>query len=365
MDRRGGSLALFIIIFMLCSPAAFARDDPADASRDDEAAALAPEPARNDSSRLPVRITLFWENDGTIPRPWTEDDEHYTNGLKIDLAWRPEWAQRLAPHVPFHDHFPGDVSTAVGLSVSQLMFTPEDITREVPQENDRPYAGWLAASFYWQRAGEFSDRLAMFDHIELDLGVVGPASGAQALQELVHSTWPDQEEPEGWSHQLDNEFAANLTLRRKWRFSSGHSDDGFEFQAIPSLGGTVGTVYRQLEVSLTARLGWNLPDDFGPPRLADVGAATGDWNTRFGLYVFARGGMRAVQHNIFLDGNTFSSSLSQSKEPLVLEAQLGVAVLLWDHLELGWSQTLVTEEFRRQSGGDAYGALTISWRTRF
>lgn len=313
----------------------------------------------------PVRVSFYWENDGTLPRPWTDDDGHYTNGLKLDAAWKPAWADEIAPHVPFHDQFGEGVETAFGMSFGQLMFTPRDIDIEGPQPDDRPYAGWLALSGYWQRSGALSENLAMFDHIELDVGVVGSWSGAEWLQKFVHNAVPNQVQPEGWSYQLHNEFAIDLTLRRKWRFSSGESDSGFEFQAIPAISGTLGTVYRQIGADMTLRLGWNLPDDFGPRRIADVGAATGGWEESWGFYIFVRGGLRAVQHNIFLDGNTFGHSLHVDSQPLVGEMQVGAVLQIWDHLELGWSNTMLTEEFKGQDGGDTFGSITISWVARF
>lgn len=314
----------------------------------------------------PVRVALFWDNDGGPPGLFADSDKHYTNGLKIDIAWKPEWADTLASIVPFEDHFGGPVDTAVGFSVGQLMFTPRNLAAHRPITHDQPYAGWLAFSVYWQRAGTLTDNIAMFDHIELDGGIVGQWSGAEPLQKAVHAFLPDQQRPNGWDNQLHNEPAFDLTIRRKLRFSSGRTDEGFEFQAIPSFGGTLGTVYRQLEGSVTARLGWNLPDDFGPRRLSDVGAATGGWSSDFGFYVFVLGQARLVEHDIFLDGNTWQYSQSVSKEPVVLEAQVGVVALLWRHFEIGWSETFMTDRFHDQpGGGDRYGSITLAWVASF
>lgn len=357
MSRGARGVLVVAAAFAACA----ATPAPASAEDDPETGLVADAAEESDA---PVRFTLYWENDGTIPRPWSNSDKHYTNGLKFDAAWHPEWARRLAPHVPFHDQFGDDLQTAFGVSVGQLMFTPRYIGREGEQRGDRPYAGWLAFSAYWQRAGSIGERVSMFDHVELDAGIVGPWSGAGALQEFVHSAVPNQTEPEGWTHQLHNEPAFNLTMRRKWRFSSGATDDGFEFQAIPSAGFTLGTVYRQLEGSVTARLGWNLPDDFGLGRISDVGSATGGRADDVGFYVFGSVGARLVEHNIFLDGNTWTDSLSVSKEPLVLDLRFGAALQI-DGFEIGWSQTAMSEEFEGQDEWNGYGTLLIRWTVTF
>jgi hypothetical protein len=313
-----------------------------------------------------VRFTFFWENDGTLPKPGSSSDDHYTNGLKLDFAWKPAWAQDWLTWVPFSDQFGPDPRTAFGLSAQQLIFTPVDITDPDVVEDDRPYAGWLSVNAYWQRSGQLTEHIATFDHFELDAGVVGPASGAQGLQEWVHNTWPEEIDPEGWSNQIPNSLALDLTIRKKWRFSTGENADGVSVQLIPSIGGTVGTVYRQLDASALVRMGWNIPDDFGPTRLADVNAATGGWSKDFGVYIYGRGGCIVQQHNIFLDGPDWQSAPhTVDSEPLVGELQVGIVVLLWKHFEIGYAQTFLTDEFEGQNKPDAYGAITLGYRATF
>ena len=70
------------------------------------------------------------------------------------------------------------------------MFTPEDLTRTDLIRDDRPYAGWLFGSFGLVLGpnGEQKVGSVAFDRIEtlqLTLGVVGPASGADRTQKFV------------------------------------------------------------------------------------------------------------------------------------------------------------------------------------
>ncbi len=311
-----------------------------------------------------VRFNLIWENDGSLPGAFSASDEQYTNGLKLDLAWRPAWAQRLAERAPLSGRME-DVQGAFGLSVFQLMFTPDDLRAEEVIEDDRPYAGWLGVAAYWQRAGRVGEGVAALDHVELDLGIIGEASGAEALQTFVHSAYPDQIKPAGWDNQLGHEPAVNLTLRRKYRFSTAPTDSGLGLHVIPSVGGTAGTVYRRVEADVTVRLGWRLPDDFGPSRIADVNAATGGWTHDWGFYIFLRGGATLSEHNVFLDGTDFRDSHSVTKEPLVGEAQIGAALQLFRGLEIGYSHTFLSREFEGQNGTHSYGTFSIGYRAVF
>lgn len=312
----------------------------------------------------PVRIIGLWENDSSVAKLFDTSDRYYTNGLRFDIAWRPSWMVGVAKALPFGEPMGETPAVAFGLSATHKIFTPRDKGTKDPLPDDRPYAGWLSFSGYIQRSGEINEHLAIADHMELDMGIVGSWTGAEQLQNGAHRIF-GFDRVEGWDNQLANEFTIDLTLRRKWRFTTGPDEQGLELQFIPEVGGTLGTVYRQLESYATVRWGMNLPDDFGPSRINDINIATGGWLDDFGFYLFARAGGRAVEHNLFLDGNTFANSLSVTKEPLVGEVQAGIVVLLWSHLEIGYSQTYSTQQFTTQEGDPAFGAWTIAWRTEF
>jgi lipid A 3-O-deacylase len=333
-------------------------------SSDDETPPTTEE-SENRGWGTPVRISLFWENDGTGAKIIDRTDRHYSNGLLFDMAWQPDWADDLAPHMPFADAFGANPRTAFGFTIGHQIHTPEDISTSEPIPDDWPYSGYVYASIYWQRESVRPNSIPTADHFELDFGVVGPWAGGRNIQQGVHRAFSEPD-INGWSNQLSNEPAINLTVRKKWRLTTGAYDNGVEVQCIPSTGFILGTVHRRLEGDVTVRFGMNLPDDYGPPRLADVGIATGDgWSEGFGWYVFARGGARVVQYNMLLDGNQWKDSLGVESLPLIGEAQIGAVVRLFDLIDIGYSQTFKTHEFESQSGSDAYGAWTISFSRTF
>lgn len=308
---------------------------------------LMPEPAAWSARSL----TLHWDNDGTVPKVISDSDRHYTNGVKIDLALNPsasfaagvrEFADRLDP-MP-------DADVAAGLVIAQHIYTAFDIRLAAPPPGSRPYAGYLYVGGYIQRASD-----SVHDHLELNVGVVGEWSGAEATQKFVHAVFPNQNEPQGWGTQLANELAINLRYQRSWRFQKAQIGR-LELDGIPRLGFDLGNVFVRANADLTLRLGFNLPDDFGPPRLLDYTDATGSWGGDWGVYGYVRGGARAVAHNIFLDGNTFASSRSVDKRPVVAELTVGLAGR-YKFFEAGWSVTWLSEEFDTQGNGDSYGSL--------
>jgi hypothetical protein len=116
------------------------------------------------------RITLVGENDALMFEP---TDYWYTHGHMVSYLSPP-----LAP--PSLDWlFPPAVLRAGTFSsrrfeivAGQSIFTPKDKQLSPPDPTDRPYAGWLYAGVgLYQETNRY-----VLDHLELLVGVVGPAS---------------------------------------------------------------------------------------------------------------------------------------------------------------------------------------------
>lgn len=298
-------------------------------------------------------FTLAWEND-----IFSGHDDNYTNGVR--LAWlsaensTPGMIENIAKALPI---FSADGHKRWGIEVGQNMYTPQDITIAAPQPNDRPWAGWTYAS-----VNMLTDTGKELDNLVLTVGMVGPASGAAETQEFIHDTF-GADTPEGWGNQLKNEPGIILTYEHKWRSLYEFSPFGFGFDVTPSAGGSVGNVYTHASAGLTARLGYDLPADYGPP-LIRPNLPGSDFfvpSKRLGWYLFAGVEGRAVAQNIFLDGNTWRDSPSVEKKPWVGGAQAGIAFTYGD-TRVAYTHILRTEEFYGQPRADEFGAVTLSWR---
>ena len=299
-------------------------------------------------------FSLQVEND-----TFTGTDHHYTNGLRA--SWLsaeddlPAWGRWLGRQMPLIDT---DTHMRIGYAIGQSMFTPNDITIAAPQPNDRPWAGWL-----YGEVGLTSETGSRLDQIALSLGVVGPASLAGETQRLWHKTFGFQK-PRGGSNQLDNEPAVNLFVERRWRNLWRHEQlFGIETDVTPHIGGSLGNVFTYGAAGLTVRIGADLEDDFGPPRIRPSlpGAAFFTPRSSFGWYLFAGVEGRAVAHNIFLDGNTFSNGPSVHKKTWVADLQGGVA-LLFPRVRVALTVVQRTPEFAGQGPADRFGAISVTAR---
>jgi hypothetical protein len=295
---------------------------------------------------------MLWENDSWFWKPEHRTDRFYTNGTEFFVGGQPEFLQGL-DLVPFWDTR-GD-RYAGALLFGQQMYTPGDITIAAPQPHDHPWAGYIYGGGVWQRAK--GDTL---DTLRLEIGSVGPNSLAEETQKWVHRH-VGADEPMGWENQIHNEITGQLDYRKKWRFTCGEFHNNFD--VIPAAGFNLGSVHRELVGDVTMRLGINLPDDFGPSRIGDLAALTGHARRGFSVYGFARAGGRIVEYNAFLNGNNFQASPGVAIENFVGEVQAG-AVMAYTcnaaSVELGYSQTLITPEFREQDTNHTFGAWTVS-----
>lgn len=354
---------LMLLTFWMGAPVALGQAPAEPASLGTLVESLADEPPPVDTTPGPprlARLTFYWENDGAYVKRFDASDGHYTNGLEIEACF----TAPLIPGVgPWLDSWLplGDAPTHAGaLSITQLIFTPDDIENPDLIEDDRPYAGYLALTLAHQRrAGN------VFDHTSLDVGIVGEWSGAEGLQKAIHAAVPNEPRPEGWSNQLTNELGINLAHQRRWRSRQVPLAAWLHADAIPQVGFRLGNVWTDATVGATVRLGYHLPDDFGPPRISEFLDATAPSpEDRLSLYCFARLTGSAVARNIFLDGNTFADSHSVDSKPFIGDVTLGL-VARYRALSLIYSITWETETFEGQEGVDSYGTLALSWNMDF
>ncbi len=323
-------------------------------------------------------FSLQIEND-FFTGPNNNKDRHYSSGLRANwlsppVSGTPEWLRGFTDvsesALSFLDsRAAGPVRRRIGLSIGQSIYTPQDKAAVDPSPSDRPYAAWLYAGFSLQTirfdASKIVPDAIRQDTWELDVGVVGPAALGRQVQNSFHVFIGD-EQSRGWSHQLKNEPGVNLTFERRWRVGRLKLIDSplkLRFDAVPMIGFTVGNVNTYAAVGGIVRIGMNLGNDFGPPRIRPSlpGSDSIDPEGNFGWYVFAGAEGQGVLRNITLDGNTFRNSPSVDKKPFVGDLTAGLAIFVGGS-RLAYTYVIRSKEFSGQKGIDQYGALTFTQR---
>ena len=179
-------------------------------------------------------FTLYLENDIL-----NERDANYTHGTR--LLW-------LTDAITYEDA----TKKQHGYVVGQSIYTSEDIDAKELLPENRPYAGWLYGGYVIQN--RYPDRRT--DWIEFDIGMVGPSSYAEKTQTEVHRLFHNHL-PQGWSHQIKDELGLVALYEQRRLVCRGNYYDIW-----PHWGFSLGNVQTYVNVGFSARLGFNLPEQY-------------------------------------------------------------------------------------------------------
>jgi lipid A 3-O-deacylase len=298
-------------------------------------------------------FSILFEND-----IFYNTDHDYTNGVALAYTTAPDdtpdWASDIAHSLPFFTK-KGDVRARY--AIGQNIYTPNNLALTDPPPGARPYAGFLYGAL-----GVTADSGVHLDQLQLTLGVVGPDSLAEQTQKLVHKIINDRE-PMGWATQLHNEPGLIINYERAFKIIKPQSFLGVVFDVEPHYGAAVGNVYDYFNTGAMARIGFNLPKDYGPMRIEPSlpGSNYFEPTAGLGAYIFAGVDGRAIARNLFLDGNTFEPSRSVQKMDLVGDLDLGAAIT-FDAFRLAFTHVIRTREYKTQATNDQFGAVDLTVR---
>ncbi len=300
------------------------------------------------------RINFYFEND-----VFFKTDSDYTDGSRLSiLMYRPDAKEEWLA-IPFLER--SDRTDFISFSLTQKIFTPDDLTQKELIEDDRPYAGWLYFEMGLHQSSETD-----LDSLMIQAGMVGPSSGMEELQHFIHKQL-GSEIPQGWDNQLNNEAGIQLNYQHKWRFLP-EPLWGIESSVVPYLGGELGNIAIKANTGVLLRMGWNVPEDFGssaingasengiPVRRKCLFTASEPWS--FNLSLSAGGSM--VARDIFLDGNSFSKSHSVEKNHLKGYSSFGFSGR-YKNFVLDYIGTYNTREFKTEENRHSVGSIIFSY----
>ncbi len=329
-------LSLALCLFALASPGiAHAQDDDFLASYDDSGT-----------------FTFVWENDY-----FANTDRNYTNGLRLAYISGFKQPQGVSRWVADNVLSARDgAGVRRGFALGHSIFTPQDTAAATPLPDQHPYAGWLY--------GEYSvvvEQADIIDQFTLQAGIVGPS----AQGEFVQNNWHDLiggDPVNGWANQIPNEPGLVISYDRKFRAVMSGGGDDFGFDVTPSYGLSLGNIQTDGRAGLMLRVGADLQNDYGPPRVRPSLAGGGYFSPRdrFSWYLFAGAEGRAVAHNIFLDGSLFrDGDPSVDSRIWIGDFQVGV-VFQVRRFQLAYTNVIRTREFATQDGAQQFGAVSLS-----
>jgi len=302
-------------------------------------------------------MSLQWENDTFIG----SNDKNYTNGVRFG------WAMKKGKKPPFFGKavkmlFPkdakGDDELLYSLFLGQNMYTPSDISIVTPQPNDRPYAGWT-----YMGGGITLKKGRSFHAMEVDIGIIGPASGAGKAQRWWHDC-RNLQTPRGWQNQIGNEPGLIVSYEVGKSSKITKMPFGLQGDVTGSAGVSLGNVYTHLKGGAIFRLGSNLTRDYSAPTRIRPSIPGSDIHLGTGMdfTLFTGFEARVVGWNTFLDGSLFdSSSPSVDSKTLVSDFIVGATWYI-NSIRLSYTHTFRSQEFVGAIGSNNFGSLNLSWR---
>lgn len=211
----------------------------------------------------PGGLSIAWDNDLL-----TGTDKGYTNGLRLTYlgattendgdckACLAHTAKERLDWLPVI----GRTSNAhtVTFSLSQFMVTPENIQATGPIFEDLPYTGYLSAS-----GTLWSWNARSLTGFGLAIGVVGPDSGAKAIQTWVHK-FTGSTRPKGWDNQLGTDVIGEVHTFHARKFFRKNMANNLSQEMAWMAGGTLSNFISSAELGVSWRIGTNLPANFIP-----------------------------------------------------------------------------------------------------
>lgn len=166
----------------------------------------------------------------------TNKDAHYTGGLFY--IWMEDKKQDTK-----------------AISLTSLVFTPEDKKESKPILDDLPYAGYINLNFLSYNYGE-----DYFHEFGINIGGVGPMTKAKELQSGIHKVI-GATIPQGWDNQLKDQVTAGISYNfaKKTKIIK---ISNFNFDWTNNIRFDLGNFYSGALVSTTFRIGSNFPNTF-------------------------------------------------------------------------------------------------------
>ena len=284
------------------------------------------------------RLSIREEND-----VWTGSDSSYTQGAEIEYMG--------------DTHIWHDKPTRMGVSLRNLIYTPEDITIAEPQPEDRPWAGLSGVTLKLQQ----QHSTETIEHQVL-LGVTGEWSYSDEIQTWFHDL-VGADTPMGWDNQIPEEFVVNYAINGVHPFETWGDLDYWAADVAGTYGGALGTAYVYGEGGGLVRAGYNMPTH----RLSII-TPTSVMGWRPVCYMYGRVAGRYVLHNISINGSLFQDGPSQDLEPFVTDIQGGICVGLESfkyenatyNILFSYAATRRSDEFRGQNNATDFGTFNLA-----
>lgn len=162
--------------------------------------------AAQDTAAIHHQFRIYEDND-LIKLLGDVSDKGYTNGTRLDYFYVKEgerclFIEKILPRAG------KEAVNTYGLSLMQVMFTPEDLKATEPDISDWPYTGALTLSYSLHSAHPLKKYSLQ---TEVTGGLMGRASLAKEVQTGIHKLI-GSDKPMGWDKQYPTDVLLNFSF---------------------------------------------------------------------------------------------------------------------------------------------------------
>jgi lipid A 3-O-deacylase len=253
--------------------------------------------AQTDS--VPSHLFRVYEDDDYFNDLGRGTDKAYTSGEQLTYFYN----RKKTPHF-FIDHWlpkAGDSSiNTYGISLLQIMYTPDYLTAVYYVPDDYSYAGALLARHSLYSCNQQKNYAFQ---TEIVGGVIGPASLAGQAQYWLHTHLADTAVPHGWANQYRNDVLLNIDFTAEKLLYSNHK----YVELTGSATANAGTFFDAIDISPALRIGKMKPyfDGFINRFSTSIAKSETGWK-KVQLYFILKPGIQYVLYSAMLQGGMFT-----------------------------------------------------------
>lgn len=295
------------------------------------------------SQKNPAEFGLVLDNDLYVS---TVSDRYYTNGFEIFYRYLgKKQTEKVNKRI---NEF----------RIGQYIYNPYNIRASEIFRNDRPFAGYLFASYGMHTFYQSQSVLKL----DFQAGYVGPNAFGREMQEFFHNSF-GYIAVEGWEHQIRNALALQLNASYSHKILPGLSSNYHDFHASADV--KAGTVNSGISIGVLSRLSLKplLPVYQSNLYQASIDKDKDAFQKQSEFYLFLAPHFNYQLYDATIQGSMFSdnSPVTYAVMPFRFNAEAGLKFRKgkWD---LSYVFVYRGKELKRDDvKGFIYGSITLGY----
>ena len=296
----------------------------------------------NSQEKFSNEISFITDNDLYIS---TVRDRYYTSGIFLSFRQLKDNKNNAF------------VKKIYEWKIGQEMYTPYKSTVVSINKHDRPFAGYLYGGFSINRFAK-----THIFNTSIQLGVIGPNSYAEELQEFIHDIYGFKKAI-GWEHQIKSAFALNFNAEYLKPLLNAENNH-FDITWFNSL--NFGTVYTNAASGFYSRIGFIKLQN----QTNTIAFNSNLNNNKTNSYrvkesfLYFKTMLRYALYDATLQGSFLNKKSPVTKElvPLVFDLELGLKFTI-NQFSFGYIFNYNTSKSKelRYNYGNKYGSIAINY----